>query len=650
MNSFDLRTLSRLIKHSGSNMKSKKYTRIQSYCCDSTALMPTAMWHAWDGPICTAMSRRSTTGSCGTYAIKSSSWPCAEPRYSNLCTRNKKVFTHEHELFTYSELRKHERFGDDHPGAVDQSGFRGHPECGFCRQRFYGDDELYTHCREKHERCHICDRRNQGRQQQYLVDYAALEQHFRQDHFLCPDQECLDKKFVVFESEMDLKAHQLEAHPNGLSKDARKEARRVDMSGFDYRSPHARGGRSDRPGNRGQGGGGRGRDPNAEPLPASSAQPLGRAELAFQRQLAIQSAQSTSARTFGAHLTSSAAPFATRPNDAANQAGTRATAPGSRTQISHDNGYPSIGSLSLGGHSDPTPTQPSSSARDQALSPQEQARRARHAAVMERALKLLRHDQTPFDEFRAKVSSFQRSSISASELVEFFYTLFDTSLADLGKLINELADIYENPSKRTALLQAWNDWKATREDYPALPGPSGAAASLSSSSSSLGSGGTRVLRLKSSTAQSSRSAVNRQGSWGSSQTGSEPFPAMASSSQASRAGPTNAPFWASSLGSSTAAAPAPPRPSNAANARSHAIASAEAFPALPAAAKPATTIFGYGTGAVRRDVGRGAPSTNAWAASSSSSSADAAAAAAEQEEGGKKKGKANKKQMLFHFG
>jgi hypothetical protein len=30
------------------------------------------------------------------------------------------------------------------------------------------------------------------------------------------DQECLDKKFVVFESEMDLKAHQLETHPTGF--------------------------------------------------------------------------------------------------------------------------------------------------------------------------------------------------------------------------------------------------------------------------------------------------------------------------------------------------------------------------------------------------------------------------------------------------
>jgi len=80
----------------------------------------------------------------------------------------------------------------------------------------------------------------------------------------------MEKKFVVFDSEMDLKAHQIETHPNGLTKDALRDARRVDMSGFQFRAPHEQeSGRRDdrrREGGRGRG---RGRDPNAEPLPAS---------------------------------------------------------------------------------------------------------------------------------------------------------------------------------------------------------------------------------------------------------------------------------------------------------------------------------------------------------------------------------------------
>ncbi|CCF47754.1 zinc finger protein, partial [Colletotrichum higginsianum] len=136
----------------------------------------------------------------------------------DLCTRNKKVFTHEHELFADKELEKHMRHGDDRPGAIDQTGFRGHPLCGFCGSRFYDDDKLFDHCREKHERCFICDRRD-SRHPHYFVNYNALEKHFDKDHFPCLDKECLEKKFVVFESEMDLKAHQLAEHANSLSKD-----------------------------------------------------------------------------------------------------------------------------------------------------------------------------------------------------------------------------------------------------------------------------------------------------------------------------------------------------------------------------------------------------------------------------------------------
>ncbi|KAI9796300.1 MAG: hypothetical protein M1833_006385 [Piccolia ochrophora] len=548
----------------------------------------------------------------------------------DLCTRNKKVFTHEHELFTYGDLRKHEKFGDDDPGAVDQSGFRGHPECGFCRQRFYGDDELYIHCRDKHEKCHICARRNQAGQQQYYQDYNALEVHFRDDHFLCLDRECLDKKFVVFESEMDLKAHQLEAHPNELSKDARKEARRVDISNFDYRGqyrPEERGGRREARGR------GRGRDPNTESIPHSSAQPLRRDEMAYQRQMAIHGAQGASARTFGGQLTGDAQsnPIATvsvpRPSEAAR------TAPSTH---------------------EPPPNAPpvSSIPFSQTPTPQSQARQLHHSAVMARATNMLGSDADKTSEFRTKVSLYQRSQINSQQLIDAFFLLFDASTAELGKLIRELAEIYEEESKRRDLLKAWNDWSAINEDYPSLPGPSGV---LPGTSITAGSGGKRVLRLKSATAQSGRSRVSQHSSWGSAAPASSPFPPMqanSSSNNPKRTGtktPAPAPWAAAS--SSAPGRPASRAPTSRPSATT---AITEAFPALPTAARPTTTIFGYGTGAVRRDGGgRSTPPVNAWGNGGASSSANASAAASETEEperGGKKKGKAGKKQMLFHFG
>lgn len=565
----------------------------------------------------------------------------------DLCTRNKKVFTHEHELFTIQELRKHEKFGDDNPGAVDQSGFKGHPECGFCRQRFYGDDELYTHCREKHERCHICDKRNQGRQPQYYVDYNSLEVHFGKDHFFCADQECMDKKFVVFESEMDLKAHQLEAHPHGLSKDARRDARRVDISGFDYRTPHQqdnRGGRREREGR----GRGRGRDPNTEALPQSTAQPLRRDELAYQRQMAIQSAQSTTARTFGGQLTSNDA-VAARPIDRSQDT---ITAPPAHTSANPS--LPAIDNLNISS----TSTSPSPAA---ALTPQEQARRAQHSSVMDRVSTLLKHDQSKLSDFRSSVSSYRTSTITASQLIDSFFSLFDVPSSDLGKMVKELADIYENEIKRNGLLKAWNDWRAINEDYPSLPGPSGVLPGSSAAAvAAAGSGGHRVLKLKSSTAQSSRSAVSKQGSWNNA-VNANPFPAMPAAS-ANRAG-------AGRVGPVPWAAPSSTRPSPASSrlvsraatiGRANGGATGDAFPALPMAAKPNTLIAGLTRGTVRWNDARGGnPLTlNPWGSSNPSSGSVTPAAKTEGDvdvdvdgniESPKKKGK-KQKQTLYKFG
>ncbi|KAL1304858.1 hypothetical protein AAFC00_003782 [Neodothiora populina] len=593
----------------------------------------------------------------------------------DLCTRNKKVFTHEHELFTKEELRKHEKYGDDNPGAVDQSGFKGHPECGFCRQRFYGDDELYAHCRDRHERCHICDRRNGGRQPQYYLDYNALEVHFRKDHFVCPDQECLEKKFVVFDSEMDLKAHQLEAHPNGLTKDARRDARRVDISGFDYRQPHQEERPQRRERNRG-----RGRDPNAEPIPASSAQPMRRDELAYQRQMAIQSAQSVTTRNFGGSLTQPA------PSEvlAARAPAHARDPPAVTVQRPAPNPFPALGEAVNSMSSQPpsssnTPRTASPDPSLANLSPQEQARRLRHNAVTERAANLVRNDQSKLAEFRAKVSAYRQSQLTADQLIDAFFVLFDTSSAELGKLVKELADIFELPAKRDALLKAWGNWKAINEDYPSLPMPSttggpSSSGGIPTAASVLGHsvGINRVLKLKSSTQKSSQSAVGKNAGWGTAAAGPM-FPPLSSSSKNSasaiaarmsgttttssssgRASPAPTPNWLQSAPAS--ARPSPPI-SRTGSAATLAPPRKDAFPALPKAAKPTSTVFSPGyTGAGVRRLNNAAPTgASPWSGSaagaSSSSGAVSPAGHAEEDGVGKKvKGRKGKQQVLFNWG
>ena len=447
----------------------------------------------------------------------------------------------------------------------------------------------------------------------------------------------MDKKFVVFESEMDLKAHQLDTHPNGLSKDARRDARIVDISAFDYRTPYQdnRGGRREREGR----GMRRGRDPNTEALPHSTAQPLRRDEIAFQRQMAIQSAQSISTRTFGGSLTSSDA----RPNGRYPEP----TVTANRGNNVPTTSLPTIENL----HITSSTSAPPSPTPAPALTPQEQARRLQHNAVMDRASSMLKNDQAKFADFRSSVSSYRTSTLSASQLIDTFFSIFDVPAADLGKLIKELADIYENEAKRNDLLKAWNDWRAINEDYPSLPGPSGVLPG--SSAAVAGSGGHRVLKLKSSTAQSSRSAVSKHGSWGKAAS-AVPFPAMPASANRAGASRVTATPWVAP--SSARPSPASSRPTSRPPPSRHLNGvGSDAFPALPAAAKPNTTIFGLTRGAVRWDDGKGGAPAVAWGGGPASRDASKDVSEAEGdgnlvEEATKKKGGKNKKQTLYRFG
>lgn len=586
----------------------------------------------------------------------------------DLCVRNKKVFTHEHTLFTTQELRKHERTGDDQPGSENQSGFKGHPECGFCRQRFYSSDELFTHCRDKHERCHICDRRNPTAPQQYYIDYKALAAHFARDHFMCADEECIEKKFIVFENEVDLKAHQLEAHPNGLSK--KRDARRIDLS--QLAEPHS----NDRGGNRRRRYDGRGQQEPEEP-PIRTEQQMSRAELAYFRTLAVQSAQSTTTRTFGGQLTEpaySARPTPPPPSQAVRSAAqpvaaTTSQAPPARPPARPAESSPATSRAAFPPLARPSPpvvaassSSSSSAARPpitsagKGVSATDEIKR-KHTAVIDRAFTMLRHSDKKLETFKADISRYRQDYITASKLVDQFCGLFDANAAELGTLIRELADLFEDDPKRQGLLKAWNDWKAINEDYPPFAG---------GASSASGSGGTqnsRVLKIKSSTSHSARSTTARQGAWGaaavvpsSSSSTSSPAPGPAPRS-VNRQGPgAHAPTpWV--------APSAPTRPLVTVSdtpvvvtGPSRKVGGKDEFPSLPTKPPPPP-----GWGPIKKKDpyaaynGAPAPQAGAWGGGGGGSGGEQSAEPSESEgvggssSGGKKK-KGKQKQILFHVG
>lgn len=415
------------------------------------------------------------------------------------------------------------------------------------------------------------------------------------------------------------------------------------MSGFQFRAPHeqdAAGRRNDRRRDEGRGRG-RGRDPNAEPLPASSAQPLTRAELAYQRQIEAQNSLSVTGRAFGGQLTADPTPsqaFAARPPPSTSEP---ATVTASRpTTTSANNLANSVRNLNLQAPAaNPTPQ-----------TPQEQARLLRHNAVTERASNMLRNDQTKLQEFRSQISAYRNSNLSAAQLIESFFALFDSDANELGKLVKELAEIFEIETKRQGLLKAWSDWKAINEDYPSLPG---SATEQALSGATTAHGGSRVLKLKSSTARSSRSTANQQASW-SSASSSNPFPALPAATSANRIGakPGQTP-WTSSSSTNARASPLPSRTASSTGLSNKAPKAnlADGFPALPAAPKPTSTIFspGYTGAGLRRDnSGRNTPVGNAW--NTGGGGSGSTTPAVEDASGGKKKGNKNKKQTLFHFG
>lgn len=168
-----------------------------------------------------------------------------------------------------------------------------------------------------------------------------------------------------------------------------------------------------------------------------------------------------------------------------------------------------------------------------------------------------------------------------------------------------------------------------------------------------------MLQLKSSTAQSSRSAVSKQSSWGNA-ANSDPFPTISVSANrvgAGRVGPT--PWVASSTSLTSTSRPSShpssqPLPTSSASTGS--IAS-DAFPALPATAKPNTLIAGLTKRSVRWDAGRGnsTGAINPWSGSAGAATKEVGneseiPAEGEAEGAGKKKSGKGKKQMLYRFG
>ncbi|KAI8814456.1 hypothetical protein BJ742DRAFT_264332 [Cladochytrium replicatum] len=371
----------------------------------------------------------------------------------DLCCRFKKVFTHEHTLFNQQTLAKHMKEGDP-----NDPSFKGHPLCGFCQLNFYGDDELYEHCRERHEQCFLCQRA--GIRNQYYSNYNSLEEHFNSGHFPCLNPECKERKFVVFASDIDLKAHEMEEHKEQSAAGKKKPRGQAIDVNFSYAGGPSRDGNRRRNGRGGGGGSGRGRDDrdNSEANPRSDAaregpqpavtettHPEVNPKVDYPPLAPTRQSQSTGSDDnltrrlrpppgFGAQLTSSAtAVYANSPNKE---------------------------KLSEAKSTEPLITTVPALSGDREL--------------IARLQSLFQSDTTSFAEFRTLASSYRENSITADEFMDRFAGLAKQGRAlgsekvkkdvelEIAKVWTRLASTSpasDSGSREAEMLKALNNWK-----------------------------------------------------------------------------------------------------------------------------------------------------------------------------------------------
>lgn len=359
---------------------------------------------------------------------------------SDLCTKHKKIFAHEHTLYTWHQLHKHYKSGDK--ALSDETGFKGHPECHFCHISFYGTDELYEHCRDKHEQCHICVRN--GIRHEYYANYDSLEQHFKNDHYLCIYRECLDRKFVVFESDIDLKAHEVEEHGAPISRLQRSkqtEARRVDVQ-FDYgrgeRNTRRNKPRAEEMESNGREAASTSTTANRRPSPSSS------------RAQSILSEENFPAVGAAAPAQSSSSASTRKSQQKQPQKGIRK--PPGFGALSADN-WPTLGASSSASGSSSGASASALSSAAASVDPQTVSK---HAAFLERVFDMLKsHEKV--SQYRSLTKAYRENSIDVDTYVNEVADLCNSNIEHLRKIFKGTEELMDIPEKKTEIVRTWRN-------------------------------------------------------------------------------------------------------------------------------------------------------------------------------------------------
>lgn len=474
---------------------------------------------------------------------------------------------------------------------------------------------------------------------------------------------CIEKKFQVFGSEVDLRAHQIEEHGEAMSQKDRAQARQlhIDFSARPESGPSRTGGR-----------GGRGFSLNNTnngrdgPHTQQIAPPPMNAAQAEQQRRQIQTDRQEEGRRRKAF----------------------------NTGLTGSNGPTPSGSAGPSGRQ--TPVEPASGTvtpRDDV----DEATQSRHAALLTRVSMLVNDSQTKMASFRSAIRQFKNNESGVKDMLDTVYHVLDEDADSTAGILREVANLFNGEGERekqTAILEAVNAFRAEQaEQFPQLGGGSTTGSANWGASSGrimsakrathtgFGRGNSRAVWDRVAAAATEAESANRPratagvngrfvpGAGGRAQSPSS-FPALGGAASSSR--PVHSTPWASGGGGGSSSRKPTALVPQVRSTNFPTVTTAnkpkglgkDAFPGLPSssAAKSAAAeraaLFNKPT---PRDESiariRGTPvarptTPNSWGGGSTSDVAEGVAELSVSDEaqaqtGGKKKGKGKQKQLLF---
>ena len=126
--------------------------------------------------------------------------------YCPYCLKENKLFLSQMSIYNQKNLEDHIKYGEYEKNVVISP---PHPSCPFDSTTFFNDEKMFTHMNTFHFICQLCrDKKN-------IIFYPELKnllQHYKDNHYCCPFEECLADVYVVFNKEEELLSHLITKH------------------------------------------------------------------------------------------------------------------------------------------------------------------------------------------------------------------------------------------------------------------------------------------------------------------------------------------------------------------------------------------------------------------------------------------------------